>query len=279
MEPVSTDPHAFFSGKEISFYPYKAGFDYPRTLKSIERRIMGEGFEKTAYFKTIDFVKERQKVRTSNLNQFFVLSGIAGSGKSVVANRIAYDWYQNKDPVIFVDSKDPSADVQILEALIDEMTAKYRQLSGSPEPRNPKFLLIADDHPEMFNEMIDLFRRCTADGKPIDVLFVARESEFPIRTRNNPLVSKIFVIEDTISTTEIGQFADHLVKVKFARNREQIIPYIDDPHVDSFFEMMWRATNESKSRIETALRSEYEKLSPRAKKIYGYVSLIQAFNL
>lgn len=278
MEPVSTDPHSFFSGKEISFYPYKAGFDYPRVLKleyGGNEIKAGNG----TCITTLDFVKDRIKHRSSNMNKFMILVGIAGSGKTVVANRIAYDWYQNRDPVIFIDSRDPSYEVQILESLIDEITAQYRQISSEPEPRNPKFLLVADDRPEVFNELVDAFKSCTADGKPVDMLLVSRDSELPPRVRNNPIVNRIYSIEDRISTTEIAKFADHLIRIKFARSKEQVIPYIDDPNIKSFFEMVWRAVTESRIQIATALCNEYDKLSSRSKKVYGLVSLIQAFNL
>jgi len=279
MEPISTDPRSFFSGKESSFYPYKAKFDYPRPLKLESKKSLRVENQRCNYISTKDLVIERQKARSSNQNLFMILTGIAGSGKTVIANRIAYDWYQNKDPVIFIDSRNPFADVQILEELIDEITAKYRQLSTEIEPRNPKFLLVADDRPNIFKELIDTFRRCKGDGKPVDVLLVARDSELPLRDRRNPFVGRILSIEDKISTMEIGKFADHLVSIKFVNNKDQVIPYIDDPQINSFFEMMWRAINESKVRIETALCNEYDKLSPKAKKIYGFVSLIQAFNL
>ncbi|MCL4429497.1 MAG: hypothetical protein M1167_01975, partial [Chloroflexi bacterium] len=151
--------------------------------------------------KDLSTFSARATITDFNKNLFCALVGIAGSGKTVFAKRIAFNWHQTGNPVLFVNPKDPSIDTKALDGLMNEIRDKYlkkTKSAGIENPRPIKWLIIADDSGPIVGQIKVLWEHLMASGKPADIFMVARESESPIDKLKLYEPDAIYRLNDTI---------------------------------------------------------------------------------
>jgi hypothetical protein len=101
LNPIFDNPMDFFEGIESkSFYPFTQCWDYPRKVKLVYRNPKNQ---KLADIEFKDLLKLSKSGNPSD-NIVMTLTGSAGSGKSIIAKRLAFDWYRYGNPVIFLNT-------------------------------------------------------------------------------------------------------------------------------------------------------------------------------
>jgi hypothetical protein len=210
------DPKKFFEGIDRSFYPYVAKFDFPRKTKIIFKNTPDLQLKNYTWSPSLESVCTPSGSLTDNV--FMCLTGVAaGSGKTVIANRLAFNWYQNGNPVIFINKEIILIDSAALLDLLDEIWEKYQAKTTELNQSNPvplRFLIIADDCGSLLEQLFELKAQLRSLGKPADILLVSRKSDIPIERLKNSHIDCIHEIDDTISPDQYEDFIRHFEKLK-----------------------------------------------------------------
>lgn len=268
----------FLQGSCRTFVPYVWQWDFPRK-STIHWK---NPASKASFPEDLALLSSRASITDLTQNLFCALVGIAGSGKTVFANRIAFEWHQTGNPVLFVDSVNPSVDTNALDGLMNEIRDKYLKKTknvGIENPRPIRWLLIADDCGPIVGQVKILRDHLLATAKPADVLLVARESEAPVDKLKNYELDAIYKLNDTIYEEDRERFLKHFNR--FGIFDEDIFnKNIRDREVNiSFFALIYSTIHDSRKTIKKLLKEEYDRLDEESKKAYQIVSLIQSYQL
>ena len=276
LEPFSKEPQHFFEGIDKSFYPFVAGWDFPRRLKKI---YIDDENSEAKYFDVENFVEKRTQDGNSSHNIMMALIGSAGSGKTVVANRIAFNWYQSGNPVIFIEPETMILDKMALDGLLDEIWEKYRTETTKKKLVKPpalRFLLIADDCGAMLEQLVDLRSHLRGIGKPADILLVTRTSDLPINRIKRAKTDVIMAVDDTVEKDEWADFISHFEE-KGVLDRGVLTSNLKDPSINtSFFALTFTCVRGVQKPLRDIITDEFESLDLPSRNVYATVSLLQS---
>ena len=277
-QDMSTSEKAldFLGGTSSSFFPYVMNWDVERNAKAVWLQRENKAPH--------DFSSLKNKAGSIQLsdNVFVALIGIAGSGKTIMVNRLAFDWFQSGNPVIFVNSENLAIDTDALNGLMNDLRDKYIQSTEKSGIKNPKpfrWLVIADECQSLLPELRMLENYLLSSGRPADLVLVSRESETPIDRLKNAGVDAIYRIDDTVDPAQRDKLFTHLRR--FGIDDESLISYnIQDPEINSsFFALMYSLIRHSRLTLKRLLQQEYSKLDEDSQRAYRIVSLIQSYRL
>ena len=128
------EPLQFLSLNEWAFEPYLLGYDFPRKFRF---KHLTKGTIPVVS-NAREFVKARANIDSSD-KKIFCLAGSAGSGKSIIARRIAVEWYRESgNPVIFFDPP-LVLDKKVLLDLMKEITKDYYKYFGEEDAQDERF--------------------------------------------------------------------------------------------------------------------------------------------
>jgi hypothetical protein len=271
--------NSFLSGASKTFFPYVWNWDFRRhsevVWSSLQKR---ERIPK-------DLVQLSSRVGITdfeNDNLFFALIGIAGCGKSIFSNRLAFDWHQTGNPVLFVESKEPLVDTKALDGLMNEIRDKYLKQCKAKNISNPlpiRWMIIAEDCGPIVGQVKQLWKHLIAVGKPADILLVSRESEAPLEKLKLYEPDAVYRLDDTINEEEKDRFLAHFRRFGII-DEELFDKNIRDREINtSFFALLFSTIHSSRKSIKSLLKEEYDRLDDESKKAYQAVSLIQAYQL
>lgn len=273
------DPRMFVYGNDDSFYPYVRQWDFPRRARTVwaapkpQQKLPG----------SLPEFSERWKNTNSSDNLIAVLVGGAGAGKSVAARRVAFDWYQTGNPVVFVEPDVLMLDAQALEGLLDEIWNKYLAEAGKiglARPAPLRFLIVADDGVGHLDELVALKNRLRGIAKPADLLLVARKSEAPMDELRRSQIDLVFELDDTVLPQEWGRFEQHFGRLGVLEKQEVLSANLREPEINSsFFALVYSSVRGLRVPLATAVAEEYERLDIDAQKVYALVSLLQSLLL
>lgn len=232
LEPFSKEPKYFFEGVDKSFYPFVANWDFPRKLKMVWENQQNP---EARYFDLNTFVKKRTQDGNSSHNIISSLTGSAGSGKTTVTKRIAFDWYRGGNPVIFIE---PALviDRLSLDGLLDEIWDKYRSEVAHINQLNPKplrFLIIVDECSFPIEQLIELKSHLQSIGKPVDILLATRTSDIPMTRIIHSGVDIVLSIDDTLAIEEWPDFRSHFEELKVIDSPEMLSSNLSDPTINN----------------------------------------------
>jgi hypothetical protein len=279
LQSVTEKPIDFLRGTSESFFPYVYNWDFPRKTK-LEWR---NGEAKTSLPPTLLDLKLRVKDEELSHNALLALVGGAGSGKTVVAYRLSFEWYQTGNPVIFINPDNRNIDQDAIDGLMNEIRDKYlaKVEEAEKEYSHPiRWLIVADDCGiNILDELRLLRNHLISSGKPCDIVLVARETDVPIEKLKISNVDAIYRLDDTIVPQEVDVFLRHFKR--FGILDEDIVQrnLVDKEINSSFFALMYSCVRQSNENIRRLLLKEYGKLDEESRKVYSLVSLIQAYRL
>ena len=162
---------------------------------------------------------------------------------------------------------------------MNEIRAKYLLKADGKNPRPLRWLIIADDGGRMFNELSFLRNHLKSSGKPADVILVSREIEVPEERLKTIDIDGIYRIDDTVSPQERESLIRYLQRHKVL-DEELARRNLQDKEINSsLFALMYSCVRQSNENIKNLLKDEYDKLDPGLKKVYGFVSLVQAYRV
>lgn len=278
LRSPSERPVDFLRGKCESFHPYVFNWDFPR-----KTRIFWSNPETEAPIpENLKIFIERADSEELSDNIFVALVGIAGSGKTVVADRLAFDWYQTGNPVIFIEPESLSIDINALDGLMSEIREKYTAKAheaGVESPLPLRWLIVADDCGPLLSELKNLKNHLMSVAKPSDMIVVTRETETPIDRLKSLGLDVIYRLDDTVLPEEREEFLEHFKR--FGLMDEDIVrKNFEDEEINaSFFALLYSSVEHSRLTIRRLLEDEYSKLDVESKRTYRIASLIQSYRL
>jgi tetratricopeptide (TPR) repeat protein len=278
MKSSSERIEDFLKGTSNTFFPYVWNWDFHR-----ESKVIWENPNAKAIIPSdLKLLSNRTSVLDLDQNFFCALVGIAGSGKSIFVRRIAFEWHQTGNPVIFIDPTNSSIDTPALDGMMNEIRETYMKRvkeAGVANPKLLKWLLIADGCAPIIGQIKILRDHLLSTGKPGDIILVSRESEAPLEKIRNYGLDAIYKLSDTIHEEDRDSFLQQYKR--FGVIDEDIFNQnIRDPEVNfSFFGLIYSTVHSSRKTIDRLLKEEYDKLDEESKKTYQTVSLIQAYQL
>jgi len=271
-------PIDFLRGICQSFYPYVLNWDFPRKTQIFWCNPEGEA----PIPESLKTFKERASSGELSDNVFIALVGGAGSGKTIVASRLAFEWYQTGNPVIFINPESLSIDTDALDGLMNEIRDKYlakAQEAGVKKPLPLRWLIVADDCGPLLSDLKMLKNHLMSTAKPVDLLLVAREAETPVEKLKTFELDAIYKLDDTLLPAEREEFLRHFKR--FGVMDEEIVRrnFEDEEINSSFFALVYSSIRDSRETIKKLLEEEYSKLDADSKAIYRAASLIQSYRL
>jgi len=274
----SETPRDFLRGICPSFYPYVLNWDFLRKTE----KVFTNPNTKASPPDDLTQLKERAMSRELSDNVFVALIGIAGAGKTVVTNRLAFEWYQTGNPVIFINSERLSIDKPALDGLMNEIRNKYLSKAndaGIKEPSALRWLIVADGCGHLLSELRTLRNHLMAAAKPADLLLVARESETPVDKLKKHELDAIYRLNDTVLPKEREDFLKHFKR--FGVMTEDIVQKnLRNREINrSFFALVYSSIRDSQETIRKLLEEEYESLDDELKKTYRTAALVQSYQL
>lgn len=279
LEPFSKEPKYFFEGVDRSFYPFIAQWDYPRRTRLEWANSENPQSER---FSFSSFVKSRANNGNSSDNMIVSLVGSAGSGKTVTANRIAFDWYRSGNPVILVDNENLTLDVPALDGLLDEIwrnyqteVAKEKEVETKPLPI--RFLLVADDCGSLLEQLVQLKNHLKSIGKPADILLITRTTDVPKAKLIDSNVDLLLEVDDTVAKDEWPEFIDHFESLGVISSKELLISNLNDISINySFFALIYTSVRGVQRPLKDLIREEFLSLDSDSRRVYALVSLLQS---
>ena len=278
LKRSSETPKDFLRGICPSFYPYVMGWDFPRKTE----KVFTNPDTKTPTPDDLTKLHNRAMSRELSDNVFVALVGIAGAGKTVVANRLAFEWYQTGNPVIFINSESLSIDLPALDGLMNEIRNTYLSKAREASIREPKplrWLIIADSCGALLGELKMLKSHLLAAAKPADLLLVSRETETPIDKLKRYELNAIYRLDDTVLPEEREDFLKHFER--FGVMEEYIAKRnLRDKRINkSFFALVYSSIRDSRETIKKLLEEEYDSLDAESKRIYRIAALVESYQL
>jgi tetratricopeptide (TPR) repeat protein/GTPase SAR1 family protein len=274
----SETPIDFLRGICNTFYPYVLNLDYRRKANIIWTNPR----TKSSIPAELSLFNERTTIRDLDSNTFIALVGIAGSGKTVVVNRLAVECYQKGNPVIFINPETTSIDYEALDSLLDEIREKYITISNKSGIHNPppiRWLIVADDCGSLLPELNKLKNHLLSKAKPNDLILVARESETPIERLKDFEIDAVYKLDDTIGESDRNLFLHHFKRFR-VMDEDIVNKNLEDREVNSsFFGLIYSSISHSRKTIKRLLEEEYDSLDIESKRIYRVASLIHAFRV
>ena len=274
----SETPRDFLRGICPSLYPYVLNWDFRRKTEKVFTNL------NTKASTPDDLVQLHKRAISQELsdNVFVALVGIAGSGKTVVANRLAFEWYQTGNPVIFVNSETLSIDAVALDGLMNEIRNKYLSKSheaGIKEPKPLRWLIVADGCGALLSELKMLKNHLLAVAKPADLFLVTRQTDTPIDKLKKYELDAIYKLDDTVLPQEREDFLKHFKR--FGVMDEYVVKRnLQDREINqSFFALVYSSIRDSRETIKRLLQEEYESLDAESKRIYRVAALVQSYQL
>ena len=141
-------PEQFYKGFSQGWYPISEGLDAPRTLA---RKMMGDAI----------VLADNDRDSVSDL---YVIKGEAGSGKSVLLRRLAWDTGIKRERISFYISTISNLDID-----------RFEELYGLTEERIFVFLDNAANNVSVIKKLISVSR---ARGIPVTVITAERYTEW-----------------------------------------------------------------------------------------------------
>jgi len=273
-----SSPNKFIEGKDKTLVPYREGWNYPRKLKVLhcDNKIDAQLFNNTN-----NFIISRCLTGNPVDNIKIALIARAGSGKTVIGNKIAYEWYQKGNPVIYLNSNNHFIDPYAIEGLLDEIWTKYQGSKKTQEELSPiRYLIICDNASLLVGQIDQLYNRLMSTGKPADILIIDRQSTLTETYLKGKQYNAILTINDTIKNDEIIDFVSHFQKHNLISDMTTLKLNLENEAINnSFFALVYTSIQEARKTLKEIIIDEYNKLNNDLKKIYEYVALIESFGI
>lgn len=279
LEPFSDEPKYFFEGVDRSFYPFVARWDFPRKVKLVWAN---EESPQTKGLNFDDFAKIRSQNGNSSDNILVSLVGSAGSGKTIVAKRLAFDWYRSGNPVVFVNPDNLTIDNLALDGLLDEIWKNFQeQLKGKDvKPLPLRFLIIADDCGSLLEQLLEMNNHLKSIGKPADILLVTRKVDVPVPQLILSKVDAVMEIDDTVLKEEWNQFIAHFAGLGVIKSKEILIANLLKPDINkSFFALVYTSVHGVQKPLRELILEEFQSLDAISQRFYAMTSLLQSQKL
>lgn len=259
----------FFRAVITDWTPYAKGWDFKREIYD------NADFKQSKYSDTILRRVRNEMIATDpSANKSLFLLGPAGSGKTVVARRLAYQLYLEGFPVIWVDPTKESFETKYLIEFLSRLSDLYHD---EKEESFPKVLLIIDDYLSTNIDPLRLSATLASVRKPC-ILLCTERSGADTNT-SSYLQNDVFELSQNLTSEEKPKFIKYLASLGYIDKDLTWEAFSDKGIEDSFFAALYTLIDPSKKPLEEIIKDQYRKLPDEIKKLYSYVAAFHRFNL
>ena len=277
-DPFVKNPKYFYEGSDKTFYPFYREWDIERTI--IPHLILKRNYSQYS-INTKEYAKERLNSTSFTQNMKTVLMGTAGSGKTTVANRIAYNWYKAGGPVIFLNAKSYRFDGKTVKGFIDEVNLKFdrRVKTLGEEEKSLRFLIIADNCTTFLESILNTYDNLTSNGYLIDLLIVDRKSKIMPKFSDYDF-DAIFDIPQTLYEEDHKYLIQHFKRINLRISEDLLLRNIKNSEINnSFFALMYSTIRETQKPLKEIIEDEYNFLDISSKYVYSLVALLESLGI
>lgn len=271
LDKLSGDPGNlgdFFKGRNLNWSAFSNNWDFKREI----------------YTKMKKSISVNIKKESPEDNDFFLLSGPPGSGKSFIMRRLAYDLASEGESIVFyLDPNSYEIDLKALDSLAIDINRRYDELVPQTTKKDRlKLIIIIDDVGTSQISPYSIKNYLTSRGRLCLILGATRESEwlwsyssdsFEIPQESN------FKINDEPSSSEKIELFKHLDKLGFSGYNLVYNGGGDDDTDRSFFAIIYTAVNPARLPLNKAIRNQYQNLDDIEKKVFSNICLFNQYGL
>jgi tetratricopeptide (TPR) repeat protein len=280
IDSNTKDLKQFFNRDDLSFYPYLKRWDFIRNVYSFDGTKKPINCEKFGT-KVTDGLKRHIfrliKDPKSESNDKTILTGPAGCGKTIILNRLAFDWFTSGLPVIFMQPQGPNIDFRQVDSFILYIEENFKKSDKNVRFPRPRTLIICDHASSLYHEYLKLFDFLSSRGRLVSMVISDRENKLIPLVQGDVV---IYSIPETISKEEIKSFSDYLLGIGLIKTDVEIFGLINDPEINSsFFALLYIIIDGSRRPLNSIIHDQYISLSGWPKQVYEYICLFNYYNI
>lgn len=280
MLDSSMQPDDFFERQSVSLYPYVHNWDFGRRIRITKAK---NPLSQGNYQSLSEMLEGRKRNGNSSDNLCIALLGGAGSGKTVATRRIAYNWYVDQKPVIFIDPSSISMDEYSLFSLTDEIWKQFNDTANKMGVRvdtSFRYLIVADSSNASQDEFPHLRNYLQSMGKPADVIMVARKSEANSEKLIKSGFDIIAEIDDALEPDEYEAFEHHFARLNAMPDIQILRSNLRRSDINtSFFALIYSSIKGIQQPLASVVKDEFKRLDPNSKRVYRLAALLNSLNL
>ncbi len=273
VNEMNNDQDGFFKGTNEKWSAFKNNWDVERTIHNDEEI----GLE--------NFVNEELKKFASEENNIVLIKGMAGTGKTMSLNRLAYNVYKRGDnPVISISSIATDIDYKVIATFIEYVNDEYLKIKDTQKHLPPlKFLITIDDAASYIRQLANLKDYLTSRGRSVLIVAAERNGEWQSKMQHYPIKLKkefIFNIEEYIRETEIDALSSHFIKLGYLSiaTKDMIYNIILENDY-SFFASIYSLVYPAQIPLNQIIKNQYINLSEPSKKAFEIVCCFSKYNI
>ena len=277
------DKDDFFRGINRSWGVFGEKWDFEREMYASAALPRNEsGSDHTRSFKDRIFSEMRRT--NAEDNKVILLKGIAGSGKTVMLRRLAYDVYSSGEaPVILIRSLKLNVDYRAISAFVEQLNDQLiQQVGAESKPPPLKLLIVVDDASIGIRHLTRLKDFLTSRGRSVLIVAGARSNEWDAMYNQYSFRlprRDIFEIPEKLTDRERPYLVEHLHRLGFLRAPsiywEDFIKNLED----SFFAAIYVLVDPAKRPLNAIIQNQYQGLDPLSQEAFRYISAFHQFNL
>ncbi|MDE4908194.1 SIR2 family protein [Methanogenium marinum] len=280
-ESKCKDMKSFFNNEDTSFYPYYSHWDFIREVYSFDGSLNPE--KSSIYGKNIlNGLKKHlfELINNSQIekNAITFLSGPAGSGKTIILNRLAYDWYTSGYPVIIMKPQGNYVDYRQLDYFLEHLETRIKSTEGKRQNHSKaRTLIICDNCSSFIEDYFRAFDFLTSRGRLFSMIFADRDNLLDNKIKENFVT---YSLSETVSDNELNAFKEYLTNLNLIETEADLFGIIDNPDInESFFALMYTIIDETRRPLNKIIHDQYIRLADWPKNIYEYVCLFNNYNI
>jgi len=258
----------FFKGLSNNWNAYVEEWDFPRDLY-IDDSFKRQNGDKPLTGSLKSRVFNELKLCDYRNNKIIYISGMPGSGKTILINRIAYDVYHElKYPVIIINNY-RKIDYPSLFTFVTNLKSKINNNLYS-------FLFVLDDAATRLNEVNYIIDNLTDLKTPLIFLVSDRENMFILHDilYNEEDKNNIYVINEKLTEKEKERLPKHLIDKKIIKSDN-----VDLVQQDSFFATIYNFIHPARYPLDSIIRDQFIKLPQISQLTFKYICALQRFNI
>ena len=267
------DKDGFFKGTNNSWSAFKNQWDVKRTILN----------ENNVELNT--FVDDELKKFASDQNDIILLKGMAGTGKTMLLNRLAYNTYKNGDnPVISISTSTADIDYKQIATFIEYINDEYTKIKATGKHIPPiKFLITVDDAASTIKHLNTLIDYLTSRGRSVLIVAAERSNEWQAKIEQFPIKlhpNCIFNIDERVKDYDMDNLIIHFKKLGYLTvATDDIIQRIIIDNEYSFFAIIYSIVYPAQIPLNQIIKDQYLNLTEDSKRAFEVICCFSKYNI